>query len=110
MGNTIEQYRSAIGTYVPGSPKGRSCLQKNTKYNNFHIRHGLLSFMSIVTIILLVLSGIETIPGPQCKVVVSLDPLPSVQDITPAVTCLLRLLERGKTVVTGHNNLRYTNI
>ena len=28
MGNTIEQYRSAIGTYVPGSPKGRSSLQK----------------------------------------------------------------------------------
>ena len=83
---------------------------KNTKYNNFNINPGLPSFMSIVTIILLVISGIETIPGPQCKVVASLDPLPSVQDITSAVTCLLRLLERGKTVVTGHNNLRYTNI
>ena len=106
MGITLEQYRSAIGRFVPANRSVCKSHPVPKKKGHVGRRIGILPFIAIVSALLLVTAGLETNPGPAVKVSAYLDPSPIDLEYVSVVTALLELV-RGQTPVVEFSKYRY---
>ena len=102
MGNTITQYRAAIGRFSGHHSVGGS--KENDKITTLHFTGVLL--------LLLILAGVETHPGPHDGLYnIKMDPLYILNNHHQEVTSSLnQLLSTGRTVVRGCQCVRYFNV
>ena len=106
MENSIEQYRMAIGVFFGGGrrPKEKLGLSRAYGIEEGSYKRSTMHFLLIVVGILLISSGVETNPGPQCKVEVSMNsPAPAPEFDIDLVLSLLDLLRWGQIAVEEKN-------